>query len=113
MLAREMAVPVLALAGVKRSVEMRRDKRPSQFDLCESDAITQYADTIALLYRDEYYDADSRQAGVAEIIIERPHRDDDDVAKLIFIRELMKFESFDPLRHPQDPAIFCRSGRGS
>ena len=105
-LAKELAVPVLALAHVKPSLDRQSDKHPSLYDLCECDAIAQYADTIACLYRDDYYNVDSKQPGVAEIIVEHPRSGSEGVAKLIFVRELMKFESYDPVRHPQDPALF-------
>jgi replicative DNA helicase len=68
-LARDLDVPVLAVAQLSRAVEQRHDKRPLLSDLRDSGAIEQDADMVMFLYRDEYYNSDSDDKGIAEVII--------------------------------------------
>jgi len=69
MLARELDIPVLVLSQLSRQVEQRPNKRPMLSDLRESGAVEQDADAVIFIYRDDYYDPNSTEAGIAEFII--------------------------------------------
>ncbi len=68
-LARTLQCPILALSQINRGVETRVDKRPTLGDLRDSGAIAEDADVVLFLYRDDYYNKNSRQPGIAEILV--------------------------------------------
>jgi replicative DNA helicase len=81
-LARDLNVPIIALSQLSRAVEQRHDKRPILSDLRESGSLEQDADIVCFIYRDEYYNDESDQQGLAEVIV---------AVKLSFLRRYAKF----------------------
>jgi replicative DNA helicase len=92
-LARDLDVPVLAIAQLSRAVEARHDKRPLLSDLRDSGAIEQDADMVMFLYRDEYYNPESDDKGIAEIIVGKHRNGPTGKVQLAWMEQYTKFAS--------------------
>jgi replicative DNA helicase len=90
-LARDLDVPIVAMSQLSRAVEQRHDKRPILSDLRESGSIEQDADIVCFIYRDEYYNEDSDQQGLAEVIVAKHRNGPTDTVKLSFLKRYAKF----------------------
>ncbi len=90
-MAKELNVPVICLSQLSRAVESRTDKRPILSDLRESGAIEQDADSVMFLYRDEYYNENSEDKGIAECIVAKNRHGETGTVKLQWIGQYQAF----------------------
>ncbi|AMQ04507.1 MULTISPECIES: replicative DNA helicase [Sporosarcina] len=98
-LARELKVPVIALSQLSRGVEQRVDKRPMMSDLRESGSIEQDADIVSFLYREDYYDKETENQNMIEIIIAKQRNGPTGTVTLAFAKEYNKFVNIDWSQH--------------
>ena len=99
-LARELGVPVIALSQLSRGVEARQNKRPMLSDLRESGSLEQDADIVAFLYRDDYYNPDTENKNLTEIIIAKHRNGPVDTVNLTFLKEYTRFTNLSKRTEP-------------
>ena len=92
-LARELKIPVIALAQVNRSLEDRQEKKPRLSDLRESGAIEQDADTVMMLHRADYHEP-GKQEGMVDVIIAKQRNGPTGEVSLMYVKQYMRFENY-------------------
>ena len=92
-LARELNVPVIALSQLSRSVEARQVKRPMLSDLRESGSLEQDADLVAFLYREDYYNPETENQNITELIVAKNRNGPVDTINFFFAKQFTRFES--------------------
>jgi replicative DNA helicase len=92
-MARELNVPVIALSQLSRGVESRFNKRPMLSDLGESGSIEQDADLVLMIYRDEYYNPETPDRGITEVIVTKHRNGPVGTCKLLFEPQFTRFRN--------------------
>lgn len=111
-LAKELKVPIIAASQLNRGVENRQDKRPNLSDLRESGAIEQDADMVCFIHRDDYYNKESDQRGIAELIVAKNRAGETNTVRLAWLGQYTLFANLaegDPSGSPIQPV---RSDKG-
>jgi len=101
-IARELKIPIVALSQLNRSVDARDDHRPRMSDLRESGALEQDADLVMFLYRDDYYNQESAQQGMAELIVAKHRNGPTGTINLYFFKQYMRFVSSSSQKNPNE-----------
>lgn len=102
LMAKDLNVPVICLSQLSRKVEERGDKRPMMSDLRDSGAIEQDADVIVMMYREEYYNKDTPNKGIAEAIIAKQRMGETGTVRLTFNGEYSRFSNFAGTYHEEN-----------
>ncbi|WP_297965265.1 replicative DNA helicase [uncultured Anaerovibrio sp.] len=97
-LARELSVPVIALSQLSRSVESRQIKRPMLSDLRESGSLEQDADIVMFLYREDYYDPETVNKNITEVIVAKHRNGPVDTVKMFFKKEFTRFNDLSKMQ---------------
>jgi len=106
-LAKELNIPVMALSQLSRNTERRgSDRRPQLADLRESGSIEQDADLVAFIYRDEVYNPETEDPGIAELIISKHRNGETGTIRLVFFGENIRFRNLARHSEPQAPTPF-------
>ena len=96
--ARELNVPVIALSQLSRSVESRQIKRPMLSDLRESGSLEQDADIVMFLYREDYYDPETANKNITEVIVAKHRNGPVDTVKMFFKKEFTRFNDLSKMQ---------------
>jgi replicative DNA helicase len=108
LMAKDLNVPVICLSQLSRKVEERADKRPMMSDLRDSGAIEQDADLIVMMYREEYYNKETTNKGIAEANIVKQRMGEVGTVLLTFQGEYSRFSNFSGQYHKPEPNRISR-----